>query len=250
MTSAREKRASGIVLAAIAAFCTYFCMYAFRKPFTAGTFEGQAMFGLGLKSVLVLAQGGGYMVSKFIGIKVISEMQPARRAAWLIGMIVFAELALCGFAIVPIAWKPVMLFLNGLPLGMVFGLVLGYLEGRQQTEALSAVLCASFISAAGVVKSIGQWAIQTQGISEYTMPMLVGLMFFPPLLVSVWILAKTPPPNQADISSRQERTSMSRSERRAFVNAYWPGLALLVLIYNLSDDHSHHSRRLWRGDLA
>lgn len=229
--TSHESRSSGIVVAAIAAFCTYFCMYAFRKPFSAGTFEGQAMFGLGLKSVLVLSQGAGYMVSKFVGIKVISEMNARHRAAWLIGLIVVAELALCGFAFAPMGLKPFMLFLNGLPLGMVFGLVLGYLEGRKQTEALSAVLCASFISASGVVKSIGQWTIQSLGVSEYSMPMVVGLMFLPALFVSVWILQRTPPPSHADISSRLERKAMSRSERQQFWTAYWPGLSLLVLVY-------------------
>lgn len=227
----RQRHASGIVVAAIAAFCTYFCMYAFRKPFSAGTFEGQAMLGLGLKSVLVMAQGAGYMVSKFVGIKVISEMNPRYRAAWLLGLIAFAEVALVGFAYSPLAWKPAMLFLNGLPLGMVFGLVLGYLEGRKQTEALSAVLCASFIGASGVVKSVGQWTILSLGVSEYSMPMVVGLMFLPALLISVYVLQQTPPPNLADIADRSERKAMSRGERQAFVSAYWPGLTLLVLVY-------------------
>jgi len=220
-----------MVWAAIAAFCTYFCMYAFRKPFTAGTFEGAAMFGLGLKSVLVIAQGAGYMVSKFVGIKVISEMKAEHRAAWLIGLILFAELALLGFALSPMFLKPLMLFLNGLPLGMVFGLVLGYLEGRKQTEALAAVLCASFIISSGVVKSVGQWTIQSWGVSEYSMPVLVGLMFLPALLVSVWILQKTPPPSAEDVAARSERKAMNRTDRQEFVSAYGIGLCLLVLVY-------------------
>lgn len=231
MNANPERRSSGIVIAAIAAFCTYFCMYAFRKPFTAGTFEGQAMLGLGLKSVLVIAQGAGYMVSKFIGIKIISEMKAHHRAAWLISLIGFSELTLCGFAFSPVPFKPFMLFLNGLPLGMVFGLVLGYLEGRKQTEALSAVLCASFISASGVVKSVGQWTIQSLNVSEYNMPMVVGLMFFPGLLVSVWVLQKTPPPSRDDVSARMERKAMSHRDRQAFVSAFWPGLSLLVLVF-------------------
>ncbi|MBX3449518.1 MAG: hypothetical protein KF777_08165 [Planctomycetaceae bacterium] len=232
-TLPREQRSGGLVLAAVAAFCTYFCMYAFRKPFSAGTFDGLELYGLGLKSVLVIAQGGGYMVSKFIGIKVISEMRPERRAIWLVGMIVFAELALVGFAVAPLWAKPLLLFLNGLPLGMVFGLVLGYLEGRRQTEALSAVLCSSFIISSGVVKSAGQWTIQSLGFSEYQMPMIVGLMFLPPFLVSVWLLQHTPPPTEDDIAVRQERKAMNGNERRDFLAAYWPGLSLLVLVYVL-----------------
>jgi len=64
------------------------------------------------------------MLSKFIGIKVISEMEPHRRAVVLLGLIGVAEVALLLFAVVPPSWGAVFLFVNGLPLGMVFGLVL------------------------------------------------------------------------------------------------------------------------------
>ena len=45
--------ANRLLLAAAAAFAAYFCMYAFRKPFTAATFEGLSLWGLGFKTVLV-----------------------------------------------------------------------------------------------------------------------------------------------------------------------------------------------------
>ena len=51
----------------LAAFTTYFCMYAFRKPFTAGEFSGVELWGMGYKTILVAAQVGGYTISKFIG---------------------------------------------------------------------------------------------------------------------------------------------------------------------------------------
>jgi hypothetical protein len=44
------------VLAVTAAFGTYFCMYAFRKPFTAASFAGGRVWGLEEKTVLVTAQ--------------------------------------------------------------------------------------------------------------------------------------------------------------------------------------------------
>ncbi|MCA9067989.1 MAG: hypothetical protein KDA84_03665, partial [Planctomycetaceae bacterium] len=209
----------------------YFCMYAFRKPFTAGTFEGQEIWGLGLKTTLVISQLLGYMLSKFIGIKVISEMRAEYRAATIVGLILTAEAALVGFAYAPLPLKVAMMFLNGLPLGMVFGLVLGYLEGRRQTEALSAALCASFIISSGVVKSVGRWLIQSYGISEFQMPMLTGLIFLPPLLVSVWVLQKTPPPDDDDRRLRNERKSINRTQRQTFVSAYRPGLFLLIFVY-------------------
>src|SRR5687768_1841221 len=111
------------VWSVVAAFGTYFCMYGFRKPFTTIADEPGV--------VLVISQTLGYMLSKFIGIKVISEMPRKRRAAAILTLIGCAELALLGFGLVPRPWSAVCLFLNGLPLGMVFGLVLGFLEGRR-----------------------------------------------------------------------------------------------------------------------
>ena len=120
-------------------------MYAFRKPISAGTFEGMELVGIGYKTVLITSQVIGYTLSKFIGIKYVSEVSPSRRAISILVLIGMAEVFLLLFGAVPAPYNFVMLFLNGLPLGMVFGLVLRYLEGRRMTEALSAGLCASFI---------------------------------------------------------------------------------------------------------
>ena len=67
------------VFCVTAAFGTYFCMYAFRKPFTAARYDDTTFLGIPYKTVLVIAQVLGYMLSKFIGIKVIAEMPPAPR---------------------------------------------------------------------------------------------------------------------------------------------------------------------------
>ena len=105
----------------IAAFGTYFCMYAFRKPFSAGTFEGMELAGIGFKTVLITSQVIGYTLSKFIGIKYVSEVSPSKRAISILFLIGMAELFLLLFGLVPAPYNFVMLFLNGLPLGMVFG---------------------------------------------------------------------------------------------------------------------------------
>lgn len=220
-----------LLLTAAAAFSVYFCMYAFRKPFTAATFEGSEIWGLGLKTVLVLSQLFGYTLSKFIGIKVVSEMRSEYRPLAIIGLIGIAELALVGFAFLPLPFKIIMIFLNGLPLGMIFGLILSYLEGRKQTEALSAALCLSFIVSSGVVKSVGGWLVQDIGVNEFSMPMVTGLIFFGPLLISVWVLQTTPPPDHRDCELRTERVAMSGDDRKNFLRTYWPGLSLLIFVY-------------------
>ncbi|HAH46454.1 MAG TPA: hypothetical protein DCM07_16685, partial [Planctomycetaceae bacterium] len=135
----------------VAAFTTYFCMYAFRKPFTVAQYEDLVFWGVGYKVILLFAQVSGYALSKLIGIKVISEMTPHRRAAMILTLIAIAHLALLPYAIAPYWLKPLFLFCNGLPLGMVFGCVFAFLEGRRVTEAMAAGLCASFIMASGTV---------------------------------------------------------------------------------------------------
>src|SRR5262245_6888148 len=158
----------------LAAFGAYFCMYAFRKPFTAGLYAEPSLGAIPSLAVLVMAQTVGYTVSKFLGIKIIAEMTPGRRIAWLLGLIAFAEIALLFFAMAAAPWNAIFLFFNGLPLGMVFGLVLGFLEGRRHTEALTAGLCTSFIVADGVMKSVGGYLL-TAGVPEAWMPFTAGL---------------------------------------------------------------------------
>ena len=68
-----------VIWAAFACFATYFCMYGFRKPMTAGTFDGQMAWGISFKSALVIAQVLGYMSAKFLGIKFISELDKTKR---------------------------------------------------------------------------------------------------------------------------------------------------------------------------
>src|SRR5215475_6870839 len=95
------------VYALTAAFWTYFAMYAFRKPFSAGKYEGLHFFGtsIELKTAFVISQIIGYAASKYCGIKVCSESSRGRRTATLITLIAIAELALVAFAVVPTSWK-------------------------------------------------------------------------------------------------------------------------------------------------
>lgn len=220
------------ILAVSAAFGTYFCMYGFRKPFTVSSYEGSFVWKIDFKVFVVSVQIIGYMISKFIGIKVISEMPPQRRALALIGLILIAEGGLALFGILPRPYNAVGLFLQGLCLGMVFGLVLGFLEGRRMTEALVAGLCTSFILADGITKSVGKWLLE-KGISEDWMPFTAGLVFFLPLVLFVGLLSLVPPPNQEDVQERSARHEMTRADRWALFNKYALGLAMVVGMFLL-----------------
>ena len=241
------------VFAGLAGFSAYFSMYAFRKPFTAATFEGVAgwHFALDYKIALVLAQVAGYALSKVVGVKVVSELAPARRGAAILGLIGVSWLALVAFALIPAPWNVVCMFANGLPLGMIWGLVFGYMEGRRVSEVLGSMLCASFILSSGIVKSLGVWMMQSLHISPFWMPAAVGAAFMPLLLLSVWVLNQRPPPNARDEAERVRRAPMTGRERTAFMKTYAPGLVLLVLAYVLlsafRDFRDNFAAEIWTG---
>ena len=65
--------------AACVSFLAYASVYAYRKPFTIATFEGIAFWGISYQSLLIISQGLGYMMSKFYGIKFISELKEKGR---------------------------------------------------------------------------------------------------------------------------------------------------------------------------
>jgi hypothetical protein len=233
ITSAQSRRDWQIAIwAMFAAFGCYFCMYALRKPFTAASFSGSSLWGVEYKILLVTSQVLGYTLSKFIGIKVIAEMPPTRRAAGILWLISLALLSLILFGLVPRPWNLLCLFLNGLPLGMVFGLVMGFLEGRRATELLVAGLCTSFILADGVTKSVGTWLLRS-GVPEDWMPAAAGALFLFPLFLFVWLLSKLPPPDARDQLARSPRYTMNHHERRAFLVRYAPGIGLLIIVYLL-----------------
>jgi hypothetical protein len=242
-----------VAYAVVVAFATYFCMYAFRKPFAAARFEGMSFFGteIELKTALVISQIIGYALSKFIGIKICSEASGPRRAWLLIWLVLWAQTTLLIFAVVPPSWRIVPIFLNGLALGMVWGLVVSYLEGRRTSELLLAGLSCSYIVSSGMVKDFaralmeggvaGWWksvpvigtavATWTGKVSESWMPAITGFYFLPIFVACVWLLNQIPRPDHRDVEERVERKPMGRAERLAFVRQFTLGIVLLCVAY-------------------
>lgn len=255
LTKWLEKAPQGVfvVYAIAAAFTTYFCMYAFRKPFAAAKFEDLNFFGtsIELKTAIVISQILGYALSKYLGIKFCSEITPNRRAKALVMLVLFAEGALLLFGLLPDNFKVVAIFLNGIPLGMVWGLVVWYLEGRRTSELLLAGLSCSYIVASGMTKDFGramlsgdvaQWwghlpllggpissALRT--VSDGWMPFIVGLHFLPLFLLAVWMLKQLPKPSEVDVKERVAREPMQGVDRMAFVKKFLGGLVMLCLAY-------------------
>jgi hypothetical protein len=217
-----------ILYVSLASFTVYTCMYGFRKPFTAASFDA---FGIGrvhYKVVLVIAQTLGYMCSKFYGIRFIAGMVPARRAGFIVKLVLVAWTSLLLFGLVPAPYNFVFMFINGLPLGMVWGLVFGFVEGRRTTELMGAVLATSFIFASGLAKTVGKSLLLYAGVNEFWMPFAAGAVFIGPLLLSTWLLNQTPPPTADDVAMRTIRLPMGKEQRRDFLKTF--GLALIPVV--------------------
>ena len=188
------------------------------------------------------------MLSKFYGIKFISEIRPEGRPIAIISMIGVAWLALLAFAVTPAPYNILFLFLNGLPLGMIWGLVFGFLEGRRFTELLGAGLSASYVVASGFVKNVGGNLLNS-GVSEFWMPFATGAIFFPVLMLSVWLLSLLPPPTPEDERLRTKRRPMYAEERTRFFRMYAPGLIALTFLYFFltayRDFRDNFGREIW-----
>ncbi len=156
--------------AAIAAFLTYTMIFGFRKSFTVCTFDGLTFAGLNYKTALVLSQVFGYMLAKFYGIRFISELKRIGRGKIILLLILVAWISWLLFAVVPPPYNIIFLFTNGFPLGMLWGVVFSYIEGRRATDFIGAALAVSFIFASGFVKTVGGWLLLQFNMSEFWVP--------------------------------------------------------------------------------
>lgn len=235
--------------AAVSGFCLYTCVYAFRKTFTAATFEDLVYGGVSYKVWLITFQVVGYGLAKFAGIRIIAELRAHQRAMGILLMTAIAAISWLFFALVPPPYNLIFLFTNGFPLGMVWGMVFGYMEGRRTTEVLGAALAVSFVFSGGLSRSVGSFLMQQFEISEFWMPFTAAVVFIVPLLVFLWLTEKIPPPSAADELLRTRRQPMGYTERKKFITTFLPGIVLFVLAYMLltafRDFRENFSSDLW-----
>lgn len=237
--------------AAFAAFGVYFCMYGFRKPFTVASFEGLSYFGVDYKILIIIAQAIGYFISKFIGIKFISELKPEKRIAYLFTFIAIAELSLLGFAAVPAPYNILFMFINGIPLGMIWGIVFSYIEGRKTTEIIGLFLCSSFVVSSGFTKSVGKFLMDNFYVSELWMPFSAGLIFIIPLILFGLLLERIPQPSDEDILLKNKRQPLNGKERKALIQQFFVPIVCIIFLYIsltvLRDFRDNFNREIWDG---
>jgi hypothetical protein len=98
------------VYVSLSAFCLYTCIFALRKTFGVATYENMSFWGADFKVWMVISQVLGYMLSKFIGIKVVSELGAHARAKGILLMVTVASISWLFFAIAPTPYNLIFLF--------------------------------------------------------------------------------------------------------------------------------------------
>ena len=160
-------------------------------------------------------------------------------------------MALLLFALIPFPYNFILLFINGLPLGLIWGIVFSFLEGRRFTEVLGAIMASSFIFASGIVKSAGRMLIDIFGASDFWMPFLTGLLFLPIFFLGIGMLQKIPIQDEEDESSRTKREPMNREQRHSFFLFFAPGIICSIIIYIgltiVRDLRDSFAVEIWKG---
>lgn len=244
-----SKDKSIALYAAFVSFGTYVFIFGFRKSFTVCTFDGLTFGPIAYKTALVISQMFGYLLAKFYGIKFISGLKKVNRYKIIFLLTGISWLAWLLFAVVPAPYNVAFLFLNGFPLGMLWGVVFSYVEGRKTTDFIGAALAVSFIFSSGWVKSVGAWLMEQYHITEFWVPFFTGLVFALPLAIFVYGLEKVPPPSLEDEALRTKRIPMTAIDRKKLLKQYLPGIIAFTAIYLFAtifrDIKDNFSAEMW-----
>ena len=196
-----------ILWAGGAALLSYSLVYALRKPFTAATFDGIEAFGFDYKVLVTIIQIAGYLIAKFIGIKLISELKRENRLKFILVSIAVAELSL----------------------GCMWGVIFSFIEGRRTTDILASLLGISIVISSGTAKSIGLFVMNTLNVSEFWMPALIGAFALPLLALLGYSLTRLPQPTAQDIEQKSSRVTLNGKQRKELFIDFMPFLVLLFV---------------------
>ena len=227
-----SRKVSSSIYIAIVCFLTYACVYAFRKPFSIGLYTNEPSYlGVDFKNILVISQVLGYALSKIYGIKFVSELDKHGRCQSILILIGISWIPLLFFPYIPAPFNFICFFINGFPLGIIWGIIFTYVEGRKGTDFIGATLAVSFIVSSGVVKSVAKWLQLTFLIEDKWIPFTTGLIFLLPLILFIYMLEKVADPSEEENKLKVPRLPMSKNERANFFNQFQFGLVSFIIIY-------------------
>lgn len=121
------------------------------------------------------------------------------------------------------------MFLNGLSLGCMWGIIFSFIEGRRMTDILASLLGVSMVISSGTAKSAGLFVMDTLNISEFWMPALIGGIALPILALLGYSLNRLPQPTTEDIAMKSKRETLNGKQRWDIFKNFMPFLTLLFI---------------------
>ncbi|MEY4040862.1 MAG: hypothetical protein RL233_393 [Bacteroidota bacterium] len=214
-------------------FSIYTCMYALRKPFSGLTYNDLTLWGFNVKIWMVLCQLIGYTLSKFVGIRFLGGLNRDYRGIFLICLMATSLVPLVILRFSVIEFWPFLMILNGFPLGLVWGLVFSYVEGRKHTELIGAMLACTFVFSSGWVKTIALWLQASLQLSINEVPYITGAFALFPAVVFIILLERFPGPSREDIELRIERKALDPKTQKKILGELQYLILPFVIIYGL-----------------
>ena len=186
------------------------------------------------KIAVTVVQILGYLLAKFLGIKIISELRRESRLGFILLSVGIAETALVFFAVLPVPWNVLAMFFNGLALGCMWGVIFSFIEGRRVTDLLASLLGISMVVSSGTAKSVGLYVMSHFHVSEFWMPAVIGACALPLLCLLGYCLHCLPAPSGEDILRKFKKAVTDSDACVRFDPANKPGVSNLMQIYSVA----------------
>lgn len=164
-----------------------------------------------------------------MGIKLISELRREERLKFILMSVVMAELSLVFFGLLSAPYNIAAMFLNGLSLGCMWGVIFSFIEGRRMTDILASLLGVSMVISSGTAKSAGLYVMNNLHVNEFWMPALIGAVALPLLALLGYALDRLPQPTEEDIAMKSERATLNGKQRWELFKNFMPFLMMLFV---------------------
>ena len=196
--------------------------------------ERPAFGGLSFKTCLALAQTFGYASGKIPSLVYSPKLPEEQLRGALMAVIVAAGTAVTLSTFAPPGLSLVLVAMACFALAPAWSILMRFLEGRRDTEAVVAIVSFSYIGCSGLCKGITVDLVVV-GFSDAEAVATCAVAGTALGLLAAERVAAQPPPSEADIEKRGRRKQMTnyRAEGGQLAREFGLGLALCVSAYTL-----------------
>jgi len=124
-------------------------------------------------------------------------------------------------------------FLSSLLSSCIYGALITYVEGRETTEVVLALITGLHVYAGTLSRAAAALVLRWGALPDSAMPLALAAVACPLSCALLVVVDRAPGPSPADVAARTIRAPMTSPERSAFLRAYLPGVLAVVPAYAL-----------------